>query len=199
MNINFWNTRYATHRELYGKAPNEYFKEKLSILSPGKLLLPGEGEGRNALFAARKGWQVRAFDQSAIAAAQALNKAKVENTLLEYTVCDALDFPYPKELYDAVALIYFHLPLTIRASVHAQLSASLQKGGALMLEGFGKNQLQYTSGGPSNKDLLFDVNELKNEFTDITWVEEHDLEVILMEGKGHDGKAHIVRLYGIKV
>lgn len=154
MNINFWNTRYAKHPELYGKAPNEYFKEKLSILSPGKLLLPGEGEGRNALFAARKGWQVRAFDQSEIAAAHALTKAKAENIFLEYMVSDALDFPYPIEFYDALALIYFHLPLTIRASIHAQLSASLQKGGALILEGFGKNQLQYTSGGPSNKELL---------------------------------------------
>lgn len=198
MDENFWNTRYAQNEEVYGVYPNEYFKEKLDTLPPGKLLLPGEGEGRNAFYAARQGWQVKAFDRSTIAAAHAISKAKGVNIVIEYTVSDALNLPYHKEFYDAAALIYFHLPLAIRARIHTQISESIKKGGALILVGFGKSQLRYQSGGPTNKELLFDIDELKKEFTHIHWIEASNTVVNLKEGEGHHGKAHIVRLYGIK-
>lgn len=55
MNIQFWNTRYEEHDSVYGLEPNVFFKEQLAHFSPGHLLLPGEGEGRNALFALRHG------------------------------------------------------------------------------------------------------------------------------------------------
>jgi len=44
--------------------PNNYLKEQLSKLDVGSILFPAEGEGRNAVFAARLGWTVSAFDIS---------------------------------------------------------------------------------------------------------------------------------------
>ena len=61
---NFWDERYKAKTYVYGKEPNQYFAEKLRELEPGKILLPAEGEGRNAVFAARQGWEVSAFDSS---------------------------------------------------------------------------------------------------------------------------------------
>ena len=61
---NFWDERYKAKAYVYGKEPNQYFAEKLRELEPGKILLPAEGEGRNAVFAARQGWEVSAFDSS---------------------------------------------------------------------------------------------------------------------------------------
>ena len=43
----FWDERYAQAEYVYGVEPNQFLKEKLDRLSPGKILLPGEGEGRN--------------------------------------------------------------------------------------------------------------------------------------------------------
>ena len=60
----FWNERYSTNEYAYGTEPNEFFKSVLSKLEVGKLLLPGEGEGRNAVYAAKQGWHVTAFDTS---------------------------------------------------------------------------------------------------------------------------------------
>ena len=60
----FWNERYASTEYVYGKEPNQYFKQILCSLSPGKILLPAEGEGRNAVYAASLGWQVYAYDFS---------------------------------------------------------------------------------------------------------------------------------------
>jgi len=59
-----WNHRYADSECIYGTKPNDFFKQELDILVPGKILLPAEGEGRNAVYAAEKGWIVSAFDQS---------------------------------------------------------------------------------------------------------------------------------------
>ena len=62
---NFWDERYSSEEYVYGTEPNQFFKEQIDkITVPGKLLLPGEGEGRNAIYAARSGWQVDVFDQS---------------------------------------------------------------------------------------------------------------------------------------
>ena len=60
----FWNQRYAADEYAYGTAPNAFFKAVLDPLPPGRILLPAEGEGRNAVYAAKLGWEVVAFDQS---------------------------------------------------------------------------------------------------------------------------------------
>ena len=68
---------------VYGTEPNQFFKEQLQKIIPaGKLLLPGEGEGRNAVYAAKLGWMVDAFDQSSVARTKALNLAKEKKSKL---------------------------------------------------------------------------------------------------------------------
>ena len=52
----FWNERYSQEAYAYGTEPNAFFKSRIDQLSPGKLLLPAEGEGRNAVYAATKGF-----------------------------------------------------------------------------------------------------------------------------------------------
>ncbi len=64
MQVEFWNTRYAEKAYAYGEKPNVFFAEKINELQPLSLLLPAEGEGRNAVYAAKLGWDVTAFDYS---------------------------------------------------------------------------------------------------------------------------------------
>lgn len=59
-----WDKRYAGDEYVYGIHPNIFFKEKIKGIKPGKILLPAEGEGRNAVYAAALGWNVSAFDFS---------------------------------------------------------------------------------------------------------------------------------------
>ena len=51
MHSDFWNQRYASDEFVYGIHPNQFFKEFIDSQKPGKLLLPCEGEGRNAVYA----------------------------------------------------------------------------------------------------------------------------------------------------
>ena len=57
----FWNSRYQEKEYAYGLEPNLFFKSELIKLIPGKALFPAEGEGRNAVFAAKSGWEVTAL------------------------------------------------------------------------------------------------------------------------------------------
>ena len=51
----FWDERYQSEAYVYGKEPNALFSTQLGRTDPGLMLLPGEGEGRNAVYAAMKG------------------------------------------------------------------------------------------------------------------------------------------------
>ena len=62
--IDFWNERYKQQEFAYGIEANEFLKEVLGNYKLGKILFPAEGEGRNAVFAAKLGWDVNAFDLS---------------------------------------------------------------------------------------------------------------------------------------
>jgi hypothetical protein len=198
MNSNFWDEKFAQSPNLYGEKPNVFFKEILDKHNAAKILLPGEGEGRNALYAASKGWQVIALDQSEIGRQSALKKAERNGLKLIYHLCDITKYEFEPESHDAIALIYFHLPLEIRDKIHGSLSRSLRKKGLLIIEGFGKSQLQFQSGGPKNIDMLYHIDEIKNSFPNMTWEYEFEGEVILTEGTGHMGLAHVVRLIGKK-
>lgn len=62
MTDTFWDKRYAEEGLAYGDAPNQFLRRELDQLDPGLLLLPAEGEGRNAVWAAVNGWKVHAYD-----------------------------------------------------------------------------------------------------------------------------------------
>ncbi|WPP49711.1 class I SAM-dependent methyltransferase [Catalinimonas niigatensis] len=196
MNQEFWNKRYQEEKTLYGLEPNRFFAEKIKQLRVGRLLLPGEGEGRNAVYAAYLGWTVIAFDMSEIARENALLWAKQKREHLHYHLATAQSFPYPTHYYDAVALMFFHLPLELRKMVHQKIAKSLKPGGKLILTGFGKEQLNFESGGPKDAEMLYDIDTLKKEFDRIHWLEAYDRIEALKEGKGHQGPGHVISLYG---
>ena len=64
--VKSWDDRYSKEEFVYGEEPNNFLREQLQKLKPGKILFPAEGEGRNAVFAATKGWDVYAFDISSV-------------------------------------------------------------------------------------------------------------------------------------
>jgi hypothetical protein len=46
----FWDERHAYEAFAYGREAKALFTGEIKKLAPGKLLLPAEGEGRNAVF-----------------------------------------------------------------------------------------------------------------------------------------------------
>ncbi|MDY0253184.1 MAG: methyltransferase domain-containing protein [Tenuifilaceae bacterium] len=194
---NDWNKRYADAHYVYGLDPNEYLKQELAKLTPGKLLLPGEGEGRNALWAAKQGWDVTALDASETAQAKA-NKLFAENNVrVQYHVSDILHFASNHQ-FDAIGLVYVHLHKDIQQQVADKLTSILKPKGVLILEMFHPEQIPLTSGGPKNPEMFAELGELENQYKHLCIEELRKDEVVLNEGLLHKGKAIVIRMRATK-
>ena len=197
MSKQFWNERYSQHETVYGDQPNRFFKSFIDSNEPGSILLPAEGEGRNALYAASKGWDVHAFDQSEIGREKTLHKAKEKGIEIKYDILNVDDF-HSSVQYDAIGLIYVHLEPALRKKFHKELVKSLKPGGKLVLEAFNPNQRDHNSGGPKDVSMLYDTEMLRDDFSALIIDQNEALEVVLNEGPFHQGSAEVVRFRGHK-
>ncbi|MDE3056923.1 MAG: class I SAM-dependent methyltransferase [Bacteroidota bacterium] len=193
-----WDERFSQKEYYYGTDPNEFFKTQLSLLKPGRLLLLGEGEGRNAVYAAQRGWRVDAVDESIEGKKKALALAKSRNTTLSYTVQSLETFNPKENMYDAVGLIFIHMPEILKKKIHAQSIAVLKPGGRIILEAFDKEQITKTSGGPRDSALLYSTDIIAQDFHSLQTILLEQKTVELSEGKHHRGEAIVVRFVGEK-
>lgn len=193
-----WNQRYSERDFVYGKEPNQFFREQIEKLTPGKLLLLGEGDGRNGIFAAKLGWEVDACDFSETAKEKALQYAKSENVKINYKVSDLQTAEIKENFYAAVGIIYLHLPEEVREHVHMKAQKSLKKEGVLIFEAYEKDQLKNTSGGPKDLDLLYSLEDIYTDFQDLDIQKFSKENISLNEGPLHTGPAAIIRFVGKK-
>ncbi len=139
---NMWNNRYRDIEFVYGKEPNQFFKESIIRFDAKAILLPADGEGRNGVFAATEGWKVTSFDFSEEGKIKALSLAKEKNISLNYLVGDLDTLKFEEETFDAIALIYAHFAADKKCLYHKKLNRSLKKGGIIIIEAFSKNHLE---------------------------------------------------------
>ncbi len=200
MNSDFWDTRYSEDNFIYGKEPNTQFKSFIDRFSiPGKIFLPAEGEGRNGVYAALKGWEVTATDISKQAREKALRLASENGVSLLYHHSDILSLDLKNEYFDVIALVFLHLVPSRRFQVFLKLLNSLKTGGTFFLVGFHNDQVNYKSGGPTKQELLYTPAQLKNELSGLEVLQVEEFEHILTEGKYQNGLARLVLLEGVKI
>jgi Methyltransferase domain len=198
-----WNERFSGEEYAYGEQPNNFLKEQIMKLVPGKILFPAEGEGRNAVFAARLGWKVSAFDISIEGKNKASKLAEANKVTIDYRVGELQTLDYKTEEFDALALIYAHFPAKIKSSYHKILSQYLRRGGLIIFEAFSKNHIEYlvkneNVGGPKDIAMLFSINELQSDFPNYDIIELKEMEIELNEGPFHNGKGSVIRFVGRK-
>jgi 2-polyprenyl-3-methyl-5-hydroxy-6-metoxy-1,4-benzoquinol methylase len=194
----FWDERFSAEEYIYGEEPSEYFRQVIDGIEPGTILIPGAGEGRDAVYAAKLGWEVHAFDQSEAGKNKAMKLAGKHKVTINYVVADAADYDPGKNKFDLIAMVFFHLLPDLRSDFHSKLIQSLNPGGKVLVEAFHLRQLNNTSGGPKNPDLLITANQLAQDFKLLEITENRELTVELNEGTHHRGKAEVVRFTGRK-
>ncbi|WP_313090147.1 class I SAM-dependent methyltransferase [Chryseobacterium flavum] len=198
-----WDERYSTETFAYGTEPNNYLKEQLNKLNPGKILFPADGEGRNSVYAAVKGWKASAFDISSGGQKKALQLAQNNLVTIDYQVGELHALNYEKEQFDVIALIYAHFPAEIKSSIHKTLDQYLRKGGIIIFEAFSKNHLDYLArnekvGGPKDIGSLFSIEEIRSDFPNYDILELAETETELNEGIFHNGTGSVIRFSGRK-
>ncbi|MEX0982304.1 MAG: methyltransferase domain-containing protein [Bacteroidales bacterium] len=190
----FWDERYQVEEYVYGKRPNTFFQSQLDTLKPGDVLLPGEGEGRNAVYAAEKGWNVSAFDVSKQGRYKALRLAAERGVTIDYMLMPYQGFNQNESMYDVIGLFFTHQPPAMRRNFHRNLQNMVRPGGIILLEAFHKDQLKRETGGPKNIDFLFDETDLREDFPMLEIVHLEVIERDLDEGPFHQGEAVVVQM-----
>jgi SAM-dependent methyltransferase len=198
-----WDERYSNTEFAYGEEPNKYLKEQLDKLKVGTILFPAEGEGRNAVYAAKLGWEVFAFDISIEGKKKALQLAESNNVTIDYQIGGLETIYYEENQFDAIGLIYAHFPATIKSHYHTILDKYLRKGGVVIFEAFSKKHLDYVQknekvGGPKDVESLFSIEEIRSDFPDYDFEELAEMEIQLNEGLFHNGKGSVIRFVGRK-
>ena len=196
---NPWDERFAGPDYKYGTEPNAFLRAQAAerLRAPAEVLVPGDGEGRNGVWLARQGHRVTSVDYSTVGLQKTQALAAQHGVAVQTVHADLANWAPPPEAYDALALVYVHLPASFRRSAHQRLAAGLRPGGWLILEAFHPAQLAFDSGGPKDVDMLYTPALLDADFE--AWLEpvlRWDGMVELSEGPGHQGRAHVTRWVG---
>jgi SAM-dependent methyltransferase len=124
-----YNGLYASQSKVFTREPNAFLVEAVKNRRPGRALDVGMGQGRNALFLARSGWDVTGFDS----ADEGIRQAKWEAARLklrlnaEVNTFEAFDFG--KEKWDLIVLTY-----EPTKAIAPKVAPALRPGGILVVE-----------------------------------------------------------------
>ncbi|MET9558437.1 class I SAM-dependent methyltransferase [Streptomyces sp. NPDC006645] len=132
MDAQHWDDMYRSSDQVSSGNPNPVLVSEVAELPPGRALDVGCGEGADALWLARRGWQVTAIDISATALQRAAGSAADAQERITWTQADLNTTPPPAGAFDLVSLQYF--PLRHRAghtTLHHLLDA-VAPGGTLL-------------------------------------------------------------------
>jgi SAM-dependent methyltransferase len=160
----------------------------------------GEGEGRNAVYASKLGWQVDALDSSTTAKEKAIRLAEQNHVTINYQVGNIFSYDFPKYAYDAVGIIFLHVNESEKESevLSRNVINALNKNGRIILELFSKNQLGKKSGGPQDLSMLCSIEQIQKNFSTLKHEILREENVLLSEGAFHQGEASVIRFVGIK-
>ena len=118
------------------------------------------GHGRNAIYLAKQGFEVKGIDISSEAVGNAMEVARTSGVKLSAHVADLEDnFQIDKGAYDVIICFnYLHRPLI------PKIKEGLRTGGRVVYETYIVEQARF--GKPKNPDHLLKYNELLDLFRD---------------------------------
>jgi SAM-dependent methyltransferase len=193
-----WDRRYSEPGYAYGTDPNDFLASVVDRLPSGRVLCIGEGEGRNAVYLARRGFEVTAVDASAVGLAKAEQLARQHGVEIVTVVSDLADYIIEAGTWQAAVSVYCHLPPAVRSMVHRSVAAGLAPGGGLVLEAFTPRQLEFETGGPRARDLMMDLASLRTEFDGLHFAVAREIEREVVEGRYHTGTAAVVQILAFR-
>ncbi|MCB0912288.1 MAG: class I SAM-dependent methyltransferase, partial [Propionibacteriaceae bacterium] len=132
----FWEERYAGKPKVWSGRVNPGLVEFASGLPAGRALDLGCGEGGDAVWLARQGWQVTAVDISATAVARghaAAEAAGVPDDRIRWLAQDLAHWQ-PEGSYDLVSAFFLQSPMELpRGEVLSRAAAAVAPGGHVLV------------------------------------------------------------------
>ena len=195
-----WNDRYSAPGYLFGTDPAAFLRREAGRLTAGHTALcVADGEGRNSVFLAELGLNVRAMDASDVAVTKARALAAARGASVDFHVSDICEWDWRAHRYDVVAGIFFQFAgPALRDEIFAGMVQSLAPGGLLLLHGYTPAQLDYNTGGPRVLENLYTADLLSDRFKDLHILHLAEYEADLAEGSRHVGRSALIDLVAQK-
>lgn len=189
-----WNGRYDVEHYVFGTEPNDFLRAGVEHLRPSRVLCLAEGEGRNAVFLAGRGFEVSAVDLSEVGVRKTLDLARSRDVTVQATAADLGSYELGVGRWDSIVSIFAHLPPSVRSAVHRRVVDALVPGGVLLLEAYTPAQIGRGTGGPPVPELTMTVDALRRELAGLEFDHAVEIEREVIEGAGHSGMASVVQV-----
>ena len=189
-----WDHRFSIDDYLFGKEPAKALLELENYLVPnGETFVVADGEGRNSVYLASKGYKVTASDSSKVANEKAQELALSRSVKVNYRVEDFFDIDWSEKQYDNVVGICFQFvpPQKINEALLG-LRAATKKGGILLIHGYTPDQIELGTGGPKDVSLMYTRKTFTNVFKDDEIIVNEEYRANLSEGVGHNGTSAMI-------
>ena len=190
----FWDQRFSANEYVYGTEPNDFLFDQAPRIPPGRVLCLGEGEGRNAVFLAGRGYPVTAVDFSREAQRKAVALAHRHAVAIGYVISDLQDYEPDPGAFSGVVSIFCHLLPAVRREVYRRAVAALQPGGVIIVEAYSPAQLAFATGGPKDPTMLLSKDALVQELPGLELVIAQEVERDVREGKLHGGHSAVTQV-----
>lgn len=188
MDAEAWDERYAAADLVWSAEPNRFVAEELADLPQGRAVDLAAGEGRNAIWLARRGWRVTAVDFSAVALDKGARLAG--DTPVEWVVGDATEWCSEQPL-DLALIAYLQLPAAQRRAANRRAVESLRPGGTFLLVAHDSTNLTEGTGGPQDPSVLMTAEDVLADLggIDIDVVRAGRVAREVVGGDDHRGEA----------
>ena len=169
-----WDVKYGVPEYISGKEPCEWLNNNVDCLKGKGLALDiASGEGRNAIFAAEKGYQTLAIDVSTVGLDKARALAKERGVTIETRAADLDDWKFEPNAFDLVLCFNF-----LDRRIFPGIRNTLKPGGLIFYETFTVDYLKYSN---FKKKWVLKHNELLEVFSEFRILRYREID--------HDNKA----------
>lgn len=156
-----WDKKYREKKFELNQDANSILKKNIRLFPKEKALDVAAGEGRNAIFLARNGFNVEAVDISKIGLSRARKLAKAQGVKIKTIMADLDNYSIPSGHYDLIIDFYF-----LDRRLIPKIKKGLKKGGMVVFETYTSEQKDLGTGGPKGLKYLLRPNELLRLFQD---------------------------------
>ena len=162
-----WDRRYAGSELLWTGEPNRFLVSEAAGLRPGRALDLACGEGRNAVWLARQGWQVTGVDFSAVALEKARRLAEASAVEAEWVVADLCEYRPEERAFDLVIVFYLQVPASQRREIVRAAVAAVAPAGTFLLVAHDSSNIEHGHGGPQEPAVLYSADDVVLDLGDL--------------------------------
>ncbi|MDA8094857.1 MAG: class I SAM-dependent methyltransferase [Betaproteobacteria bacterium] len=196
----FWDERYSAPEYIFGTQPNAFLASQRDRLKAGmRALAVADGEGRNGVWLAEQGLDVRSVEISPLAIEKAQRLAQERGVSMHFECADLLAWDWGVARFDLIAAIFIQfVGPEGRAHIFRGMIDALKPGGLLLLQGYTPKQLEFKTGGPPVAENLYTESLLKESFGELEILHLHTHEDFIAEGTHHHGMSALIDMVAQK-